>query len=261
MSPDTAFSRQRASVRGRAAAGASGIAASRASSETMRRLADCKLARGNRPHRTVMTRHGLLAMVVLTASIGSSLAAQSIRQGPATTSVVKSGDSDLQTLERAKFEYQKQLEDEKLVVERLKAWLTGGSILIPLALGVFTLWWQTRTANAIKDREARDTFELKAVEILFSSDGAVGTKNRARALRSLFPGRLPENFGDGFEPTQFGGARYEAKLEVFKAACTKVTTPEDVYRVWFALFPGDKWIKPLVPGLISTPDSGNPNAG
>lgn len=150
------------------------------------------------------------------------------------------------TLEREKFEYQKQLETQRLEIEHLKAWLTGGSILLPLLLGVLTLAWQTRSANKLKDRDAKDMFELKAAEILFEGDNTRATKNRAKALTVLFPGRFPEDFGDAFEPTQFGGPRYEAKLEVFKAACSKVQTPDNVYDVWHSLFPGDNWIKPLV---------------
>jgi hypothetical protein len=155
--------------------------------------------------------------------------------------------SETAKLEREKFEYQKVLEDKKLEVERLKALLTGGSILIPLLLGIFTLAWQSRTATKLKDRDAKDTFELKAAEIVFTSDNAHGTKNKAKALTVLFPDRFPANFGDAFEPTQFGGPRFEAKLEVFKAACSKVESPSEVYQVWHQLFPGDKWIEQLLP--------------
>lgn len=152
-------------------------------------------------------------------------------------------------LEREKFEFQIQLEAQKLEVERLKSWLTGGSIVLPLLLGIFTLAWQTRSANRLKDRDAREMFELKATEIVFRNDSPGGTKNRARALASLFPGKFPESFGDSFEPSKFGGPSIESKVEVFKAACTKVQTPEDVYSIWYALFPGDTWIEPLVLGL------------
>lgn len=161
-------------------------------------------------------------------------------------------------LEREKFEYQKELERQKLEVERLKAWATGGSIFIPLFLGILTLAWQTRTSNSLKDREARDQFDLKAAEILFEGDNTRATKNRAKALTVLFPNRFPENFGDAFEPTQFGGPRYDAKLEVFKAACEKVSTPIDVYRIWHELFPGDKWIKPLIPELAEQASRNSP---
>jgi hypothetical protein len=160
-------------------------------------------------------------------------------------------------LDREKFEYQKQLENRRLEVERLKSWLTGGSILIPLLLGVITLAWQSRTAAKLKDRDAKDAFELKAAEIIFTGDNTRATKNKAKALTVLFPDRFPPNFGDAFEPTKFGGPRFEAKLEVFKAACTKVNSPDEVYQIWHQLFPGDNWIKPLLPNEPFKPGSGD----
>jgi hypothetical protein len=166
-----------------------------------------------------------------------------IAPAPAASS---SATSELLILEREKFEYQRTLEGEKLAVERLKAWLTGGSILIPLLLGILTLAWQARTAAQLKDKDARDAFELKAAEIIFAGDNTRATKNKARALTVLFPGRFPPNFGDAFEPTQFGGPRFDAKLEVFKAACRKVESPEEVYKIWRDLFPGDNWVKVLL---------------
>lgn len=171
--------------------------------------------------------------------------------------VSTSGISETAKLEREKFEYQKALEEKKLEVEQLKAWLTGGSILIPLLLGILTLGWQSRTAAKLKDRDAKDAFELKAAEIVFTGDSTRATKNKAKALTLLFPDRFPANFGDAFEPTQFGGPRFEAKLEVFKAACSKVESPSEVYQVWHQLFPGDNWIKPLLPNPPLNTDAGD----
>ena len=176
----------------------------------------------------------------------------------ATTSSL--AGTDQSRLERERFDYLKHLEDQKLEVERLKAWLTGGSILLPLGLGVLTLYWQSRNANKLKDRETKDAFDIKAAEILFMTDSTTGTKNRAKALSVLFPGRFPEQFGEAFQPTQFGGPKFEAKLEVFKAACTKITTPAEVYEIWHAIFPGDKWIEPLLPGSKSADPGVNANA-
>ena len=145
-------------------------------------------------------------------------------------------------LEREKFAYQKELEEKKLEVERLKAWATGGSILIPLLLGIFTLAWQSKATSLQRDRDARDAFELKVADIVLSGNNTVATKNKAKAFVALFPNKLPSNFGDAFEPEKFGGPRYESKLEVFKAACEKVQAPEEVYEIWRRLFPQDAWL-------------------
>jgi hypothetical protein len=169
-------------------------------------------------------------------------------------------------LARETFEYQQTLEKQKLMleaqkldVERQKAWLTGGTIVLPLALGLLTLYWQGQVANRLRDREGKDAFEIKAAEIVFKSDSTVGTKNRARALTDLFPGRFDAKWGDAFDPKQFGGTRYEAKLEVFKAACEKVSTPEEVYAIWQGIFPEDMWIEPLLSKQESlhVPNPGN----
>lgn len=175
-------------------------------------------------------------------------------------SAATSGTFETAKLEREKFEYQKALEEKKLEVEQLKAWLTGGSILIPLLLGILTLSWQSRTAAKLKDRDAKDAFELKAAEIVFTGDNTRATKNKAKALTVLFPDRFPANFGDAFEPTQFGGPRFDAKLEVFKAACSKVESPSEVYQIWHQLFPGDNWIKPLLPNSPLNTDAGDETA-
>lgn len=192
----------------------------------------------------------IFAAILFSTFAVSSVRAQTVPAGvtaSASVSTQATLGAEQIKLEREKYEYQKSLETQKLEVERLKAWLTGVSVLLPLALGVLTLYWQGRTANKLRDREAKDNFDLKAAEILFQTDSSVGTKNRAKALTALFPGRFPENFGGEFQPTQFGGPRFEAKLEVFKAACGKVSTPDEVYGIWHRLFPGDKWIEPLLP--------------
>lgn len=192
-------------------------------------------------HRDTVAIAGAIALSFTGAAFGQqSTLPQPVMQ--------PSSSSDALKLEREKFEYQKDLERQKLEVERLKAWSTGGSILIPLILGVSTLAWQTRSANKLKDRDAKDLFDLKAAEIIFKTDSTIGSRNRARALTALFPDRLPSDFGETFEPKKFqgGGPRYEARLEVFKAACEKVSTPNEVYRIWCAIFPDDNWIKPLI---------------
>jgi hypothetical protein len=146
------------------------------------------------------------------------------------------------------FSFQKELEERKVAGEKekakLTAWLNGGSILIPLLLGVVTLAWQSRSAQKLKEKEAKDAFELKLVDVIFAGDTIRTTKNKIQILQSLFRDRIPENFARDLKS---GGPRYEAKVEVFKAACAKVAKPEDVYRIWSQLFPGNEWIKPLLP--------------
>ena len=195
-----------------------------------------------------------LGLLALAGSCVSAAERGDLMPQPTTVSIERSAidqdrlelEREKAALEREKFKFQIQLEQEKLSVERLKGWLTGGSILIPLLLGIITLAWQTRTTAQLRERESRDAFDLKAAEIVLASDSTHATKNKSRALSLLFPERFPTTFGDAFEPKKMGGPRFEAKLEVFKAACEKVTTTEEVCGIWLKLFPGDEWVRPLV---------------
>lgn len=170
-------------------------------------------------------------------------------------------ESDASKLESEKFEYQKALEEKKLGVEQLKAWLTGGSILIPLVLGILTLAWQSRTTTKLKEREALDAFELKAAEIVLNNvNTPIAVKRKAKVLAELFPNKLPSNFAEAMDPSKYGGVAgtsVENKLELFRAACSKVQSPAEVYEIWHQIFPGHNWIKPLLPNLSLNPDAAN----
>jgi hypothetical protein len=203
-----------------------------------------------RAHTALITTSLLLTVLGGACFPISSSKAQSAA-GSSTSS------TDAIELERQKFAFQKSLEERKLELERKNGLVSGAAVFVPLALGLLTLIWQSWSSVNIKKREARDTFEIKAADIIFKDNSTRGAKNRARALGVLFPGRIPQNIADQFDPSQFGGRiRYNEKLEIFKAACSKVQRPEDVYRIWFELFPEDKWIEDLVghPSATSAPE-------
>lgn len=110
-------------------------------------------------------------------------------------------------LARQQFEFQKEIENRKLGIEKQKAWLTGGSILLPLVLGSFGVYLQVRSAfklkgqelrkaQELKELEFRSAFELKVAEIVLNSTSPRVGKNKAEALQGLFPNRLPDDFAD-----------------------------------------------------------------
>jgi hypothetical protein len=203
-----------------------------------------------------MFHRAACSMVLCVALIAPGMAIISTSRSEAQTVGASSTRSpESIELEKLKFEFEKGLEANKLAIEREKMWITGGSLLIPLLLGVITLAWQSWTTAKQKERDASDAFELKAAEIIFKSESPLAARNIARAIAFLYPNRLPKEFAKAFDPKQFtgGGARYEAKLEVFKAACAKVQTPDQVYNIWFKIFPGDEWIKPLVHAPVVSP--------
>ncbi|CAD6548250.1 hypothetical protein LMG24235_04550 [Paraburkholderia sabiae] len=173
-------------------------------------------------------------------------------------------------LEREKFEYNRQIEEEKLAfnrqleaqkleVEKTKAQYSALAIFVPLALGFATLFWQTRTANQSREREAEDLFELKAAEILFECDTTRAIKGRLIALKQIFPERFDQKFGTAFDRIEVGSVKYDPLLEVFKAACAKVSSPEEVYKVWADMYPADKWLERVIPGYV-VPDANRQSA-
>lgn len=152
----------------------------------------------------------------------------------------------------AVFEAAQKLEREKLEVERMKAWITGASYMVPLmvaalsfALGVRNQAEQSRLQRESQEKTALAQFELKAAEIVLAEKGPVGLLNKARALKALFPHRLPEDFVAQFNPADYEGSKgegtVEAKLKFFELVSKVPGREREFAELWRALFPGDKW--------------------
>jgi hypothetical protein len=155
-----------------------------------------------------------------------------------------------------------EIEEKKLSVERQKMWLTAGSILIPLGLGVLTLYWQSKSALKLKEKEAKDALKLKlteaemaqrlkAAEIILGSPSPWAAEGRMKILQTLFGQSLGEEFAS-FNPKDLPGTRHtELKLELFRAiaAAPSQTAPQDKERIiqlWRELFPNEKeWLDKL----------------
>lgn len=121
----------------------------------------------------------------------------------------RKGDAQIE-LARQQFEFQKELENKKLDIERQKAWLTGGSILVPLLIGSLGIYLQVKSAfnlkaqefrksQELKELEFKSAFELKAAEIVLNTTSPKAGKNKAEALQELFPGRLSPDFAEKLE--------------------------------------------------------------
>jgi hypothetical protein len=76
--------------------------------------------------------------------------------------------------------------------ERLRAWLTAISIVIPLLLGVGTIIYGVWSEN----ERAKTNFQIKAVEIVLKAESPTIAMNKAIVLYELFPDHLPKNFAD-----------------------------------------------------------------
>jgi hypothetical protein len=149
-------------------------------------------------------------------------------------------------LEQLKFEFYKELENKKLEMEEKKTWLTTISILSPIGLGLMVLALQLWSTHRLRQRQVSEDFELKAAEIVLQAENPGIARNKALALAALFPARLPSKFAEHFDPKKFIGPTITPKYEVFRAASAKAQTPQEIFRIWHLLFPGDGWVKALV---------------
>jgi hypothetical protein len=113
-------------------------------------------------------------------------------------------------LEQRKFEFQQQLEAQKLQLEKDKldeqrrqtsitraaAMGTAGSVLVALIIGLGTIFYQF----VLKRRD----FEMKAAEIIMQGDNPWVTRAKADGLLKIFRKRLTADFATEFDPAYYG---------------------------------------------------------
>ena len=161
--------------------------------------------------------------------------------------------------------YIRNLELEKVKVERMKAWINGASLMVPLMVAAGTLslgvWNQNQQAKLQREAQAvteRAEFELKATEVVLSANGPISAKNRAKALESLFPSRLPKGFASTFNPDEFDGPKvefFEAKKIFFEAAALHAPNIKMLAALWKQLFPWDQWPEQLDAKISNAEDT------
>jgi hypothetical protein len=206
----------------------------------------------------------LQALVVLFLTSNFSFAADPL----ASTAKAPSTISDQLAVERLKhesavFEFNRKLEIEKLEVERLKAWITGASYMVPLmvaalsfALSVRNQAEQSRLQRESQEKTTIAQFELKAAEIALAEKNATATMNRAKALKALFPRRLPDDFVATFNPDDYtvksGEGSLDAKLKFFEIASKNPGHEKELAELWRSLFPGDSWTSRVTTSTTST---------
>lgn len=114
-----------------------------------------------------------------------------------------------------------QVEFDKIKIEKLRAWTgsisTFASLLVvagTIALGIWSQYQQAKLQHDIQERQAKAQFELKAAEIVMSTDNPEVTLNKARAIQSLFPHYLSTNFAESFVPKSFARPEEADKIEL-----------------------------------------------
>lgn len=93
---------------------------------------------------------------------------------------------DVDSLQKTKL----KMDFERIRIENLKTWLTVISIVIPLLVGIITVFYGVWSEN----ERAKTNFEIKAVEIVLGAESPDIARNKAIVLSELFPNNLPKNF-------------------------------------------------------------------
>jgi hypothetical protein len=150
-------------------------------------------------------------------------------------------------LSEQQFQFERALEQRKFNLEIFKSLLTAASIAVPLLIGFYAIHRQVKTAFELKEVEAKNSFELKAAEILLNSKTPGQLHNKAKVLLKLFPkAPLPSEFTElvkSFNPNEFTGPSIEWKVEFFKIVVANYDRKESIIELWRQVFPGDEWIE------------------
>jgi|GEM_PF-3007472 len=149
-------------------------------------------------------------------------------------------------LEREKVSIERQkleLEFRKLKIESRKVVFTAGSIAIPL-LGVMV----TVLVGYLSEHARADTdFQLKAAEIVMAHQNPHEMKGRAGILRTLFPQRLPKDFGENFDDQKYSVPIPSDEKALIQLLVDHKDQRADIIRMWRIAYPNEKWVEDLAP--------------
>lgn len=165
------------------------------------------------------------------------------------------------------------LEERRVKVEERKAeqgfWTRVG-IVVPILVGLLAFagtllgTWYTQHVETnnkhqesldkidLQERQANDAFELKVVELVMNAEGPAGTRNRAKAIKLLFPDHFDPGFADNFNAEQVSDReaferdqRVAAKKELLKLLVEHPDNRSQILATWQQLFPKDEWAKQI----------------
>jgi hypothetical protein len=152
-------------------------------------------------------------------------------------------DQSSSDMEREKLQLERdkvQLERDKLKVEQDKAKWTAVSISVTALAALLTLgfgFWS-------QYKQAQSQFEIKAAEIVLKTGSGSEARDTAKALSSLFPERLPNNFAETFDPKKvpnFGPDVVNAKTELLHILPGKTEEQKkEIIDLWKRMFPEDR---------------------
>ncbi|MEL6441444.1 MAG: hypothetical protein AAFQ80_19595 [Cyanobacteria bacterium J06621_8] len=89
--------------------------------------------------------------------------------------------------------------------------------ILAIILGAIAYFWKKGDENKIREEQYLREFKLKSAEIILNSKNPHAAEAKARALDTLFPNDVAENFADNFNPYEYEAAISEAmKMEIIK---------------------------------------------
>jgi hypothetical protein len=166
-------------------------------------------------------------------------------------------DPEEPALDANELELEKQklaLEERRVVIDERKArqgFWTRVTVLIPIVAALIALGGtalsrhqESRDEIKLQELEAQDAFELKAVELVMSAETAFETLTRAKAVKALFPQRLPDGFAATFDPERNTDFRFRiiaSKKELLTLLAEHPQQRQQILETWRSLFPGDEW--------------------
>lgn len=130
------------------------------------------------------------------------------------------------------------IEERSLCIEERAALWNSLALGIPLVVAVLTLMVGVR----IRDQQDRRKFQAKAAEIVMDARGPEAALNRAKVLAALFPGNLPDDFADSFDPGEYAPEEGSlTKEKFFQIVAPHVEKKVELAELWKQLFPSNLW--------------------
>jgi len=138
------------------------------------------------------------------------------------------------------------IEQAKLDIEKSTAKWSVMASTVPLMVALMTLAYSVWSFR----QQGRQQVELKAAEFAFLGKTPEAVRNRAKALRQIFGRHLPTDFGNSFDPSDYGGGKEDPESKKFFVELL-LKYPErrtELTQLWAELF-GDEWLKRVKPLL------------
>lgn len=122
-------------------------------------------------------------------------------------------------LDRERLKIEQENFNRQQRTEIVKTFITAISIIVPVLMAFITINYnlqieenKSNQSQKLLEESTRSNFLLKATEIVMNAKTINETKNRAYAMKMLFPNNLPKDFADSFLSSEAGNNPYEGDI-------------------------------------------------